>query len=345
MGNKERSLKAVLLVLLPLSLGTIGASVVKPDIVIKYIKAYPYTPGENGRIDVHFVRNVAGYKTVVVKTAKDRELVYQIAQMYTETKDTKDVIYTFSVRASMMYEAETYTYVYMPLNLYDETGRGLEFIWRPSRKQTIYVNNESNKYIKYINAIFYDGSSLEEDEIFDFIGFDTLLYDEYYYRINLNRIYFEYICPLNSNTLNTSSIVLKISDPEYKYFPYIHDRLDGQVMFPLSIKRKDEKTYNFQLAGNYYVDPSSLMMFTYPSQGTVLSSYLYLPKNAFEGNLDLDMEITINDAGLNNFDFIYRFEYVASHELLGDCSTSAYCVKGENSWADFSRGHIGGYNL
>ena len=162
-----------------------------------------------------------------------------------------------------------------------------------------------------------DESYLFPDYI-DYFNIDT------YHRLDLDSVSFTYV---GASTFSYSSAYLQIYDDD-NVFPYIHKNNDGYFLVPLIVNKTANK-YSFAFKNQFYVNPISAQMSFDPEEGFVLTRYFYLPKNGREDLIDKNMNVYLYGGGLASSNIRWNLTYLASQNLLGDCSDSDYCIVGE----------------
>ncbi len=176
----------------------------------------------------------------------------------------------------------------------------------------------------YVSYKFGNGTLLSYDESFQFPDYIDYFNIDTYHRLDLNSVSFIYTC---NASFTYSTAYLQIYDEE-SIFPYINKNGDGYFLIPLKVIKEGNK-HVFAFKNQFYVDPITAQMSFEPKEGFVLTRYFYLPKNGRENLLDTKMNIYLYGAGLGASNISWNPTYLASQNLLGDCSDSDYCIIGE----------------
>lgn len=176
----------------------------------------------------------------------------------------------------------------------------------------------------YVSYQFNNGVLTSSDESFQFPDYIDYFNIDTYHRLDLNSVSFNYTC---SSSFTYSSAYLQIFD-ENNIFPYIDKNEDDYFLVPLKVT-KNGNTYKFSFKNQFYVHPKTAQMSFDPEEDFTLTRYFYLPKNGREDLLDTKMNVYLYGAGLSASNISWNLTYLASQNLLGDCSDSDYCIIGE----------------
>ena len=224
--------------------------------------------------------------------------------------------------------------MYCRFMITDSSGESLykfEFTLLPKNSQTIKIDDyKTTSYcltgtiIKIGSIIYKDGETFQFNSTLDFFNIDS------YFRLDLSSIMFSYSCAYSD--LIYSSINLKFIDYNL-VFPYL-DSVDsnGLSYFKLPLKAsRNMLDIKLDFRDKMYVNPVTLEMSKTAKVGYSLTKYLYLPINKKKDLLDQEFVIEVNRFGYNETSFEIPVRYMTSQSLIGDCSTSDYCVVGEES--------------
>lgn len=156
---------------------------------------------------------------------------------------------------------------------------------------------------------------------FIFYDFNSIIESNYYHHLNLNALFFT-----SENMFSYESAVLRIKD-EFGFYSRLNRGLAiGYREIPLTIDLDAEGKYRFSYGANLFVDPTTLLMSLSSRDGFIPTNTFYFPKERFLTESNLEMEIAINNCGINESTIIYDFSYISSLRFLGDCRDSMYCV-------------------
>ena len=162
-------------------------------------------------------------------------------------------------------------------------------------------------------------------EKYRFSGFVDYFNVDYYYRLDLSKLYIDYEglldCPSSSGTLEFFDM--------RNIFPYMKKTgYFGFVSIPVKTNYSDGKvTINY--AKTMYVNPKTLDMSLNPRTNFVPTNYFYLPINRCKELLDEPFNLRISKFGFAQNDILWTMHYTNTRLLIGDCQNSEYCVQGE----------------
>ncbi len=224
--------------------------------------------------------------------------------------------------------------MYCRFMILDSSGESLykfEFTLVPKNSQTIKIDDYKTSSYCLTGTIMKVGSIVNKDsETFLFSNTLDFFNIDSYFRLDLSSISFIYTCSYSD--IVYSSIYLKFIDYNV-VFPYL-DNIDsnGLSYFQLPLKvSRNLLNINFDFRDKMYVNPATLEMSKTAKVGYKLTKYLYLPINKKNDLLDQEFTIIVNNFGYNQTSFEIPVRYMTDHSLIGDCSTSDYCVVGEES--------------
>lgn len=147
---------------------------------------------------------------------------------------------------------------------------------------------------------------------------------DYYYRLPLDQ--FTFTCS-SALTVPTATASLNFVDFQNN-FPYIEKSLFGQISLPLVMKKTDS-TFSLRYEENLYVNTKTLQMSTKPYANFVPTNTFFLPVNCMQNLNETSFIIKINEFGNFKTTINWKVRLLTNKTLIGDCSTSEYCVTGE----------------
>lgn len=166
-----------------------------------------------------------------------------------------------------------------------------------------------------------NGEKIKFDKTLDYFNEDN------YYRLSLNDTFITYECGKEF-----PGCLAHLHFTDYlKIFPYL-DSDDSVPTFdiPLNTKIKNNGVL-FTFPSIMYVKPQTLEMSLVARPGFQATSYFYLPKNRCEPLMDQLFSIKVTGFGYGKTSFTWDMRYTNNHRLIGDCSSSDYCVIGEST--------------
>ncbi len=168
------------------------------------------------------------------------------------------------------------------------------------------------------------------------IGFDQTLKEEYrfsnftpyftndrYYRLSLDEYTFEYI---SKYAFTCEDISLTFLDKN-KLFPYLPVNEEGLSYIPLSYKQEN-KAIRLEFPTQMYVDPITLEMSLIERINTQKASFFYLPRGKQESFNGYEFTLVFKSMGQNKINARYNMTFDVGYNLIGDCISSDYCVRG-----------------
>ena len=212
------------------------------------------------------------------------------------------------------------------INGKDELLQSLSFNIKPIQPQRINVRDYYDTYL-VINDIVVDPDRVGtySSEKYKFNQFIDYFNVDSYYRLRLDNIYITYdsvkACPLGSAHLHFVDYL--------KLFPYLDSDEEVPTFdIPLSTRTSNNGVF-FTFPSIMYVKPQSLEMSLVARPGFVSTKYFYLPVNHCRDLLDQTFTLVVDSFGHNRNSFSWDIRYINNRNLIGDCSTSDYCVVGE----------------
>ena len=158
-------------------------------------------------------------------------------------------------------------------------------------------------------------------ERYNFSNYSHLIDIPYYYRLDISSLSFIYKC---YKAFSYKDAYLFFNDSN-NLFPYIESN-DSNKVIPL--KAKDNNGTISFTCSSLYVNKETLMMSSKARAGYIESSYFYLPKNKISKLQGLNLNINVNEMGINKISYTYSFEISFDSLLLGPCNESMYCIVG-----------------
>jgi hypothetical protein len=167
------------------------------------------------------------------------------------------------------------------------------------------------------NSITYHQENFQFRDYIDYLNIDT------YYRLDLSGVNFT--CgPLLDFSYETAYLL--ISDYQ-NIFPYLNHDTNHCVQIPLQVV-SNSTTKSFKYANYMYVHPKTLEMSLTYRDGFVQTRYFYLPINKKAQMLEERVQIHLLGAGFSKSDITWDLSYLATGNIIGNCSNSDYCIIG-----------------
>ncbi len=222
-----------------------------------------------------------------------------------EIRVTRDATYQFLTTIPFrLYEGKDY-------QIDIQTLKNSESNYTPPRTTISILKNE----------VFYRDS----DQL-SFKRFSESFVEEYYHRLTFgNKFFFNYYSKAN---IIYDDIFLIFNDKE-NLFPYLAD--DTRTV-KIRLKAIQSGTnYIHTLALNeeiLFVNPTTLQMSRTKRNNYVKTNYFYLPVNGKSLFETYDLIIYFKGLGQGGFDYYYLTNYMASKSIIGNCSSSQFCIVG-----------------
>lgn len=204
---------------------------------------------------------------------------------------------------------------YLTIVEFDVFSTSKKIIDIATLENRIYVNDKIGFQIVE-NEIFY------KNEQYDFRGFLDELISDKYYRLELEQFYFVYE---SEKQFSYEKAFVTFEDPS-NVFPLLEED-DGQKAIPLKVYTLNDNKIQI-LFDKLYVEENYLWMSSTYKDGLTISPYFYLPLNAQEKLFGLNLRLVITNAGEEQNDFYFDFEFYFGNNLFGDCQTSDFCLIG-----------------
>lgn len=157
---------------------------------------------------------------------------------------------------------------------------------------------------------------------FNFTGLKNYIDADNYYSLSLRNIEFLH----NSQKFFYTQAYMQIKDKNqlFKNMPHTN----GNIILPLVIEN-DEETKSFKFKNKFYVNRLTLEISNVKKDGYVETEKFFLPINKKKDFIGTEMKIVISNCGYSRFNLMFDISYDVSRGLIGDCSNSDYCIKGE----------------
>ena len=197
----------------------------------------------------------------------------------------------------------------------------------PPEEQTI--SGYSLKHDLYTsNSVgFYgDGSGLHElKDAFNFSTIGDYIDNDYYYRLDVSKNYFEY---WGSSVIPYSNVNLKFNDGDY-LFPNIHHNDNEDIVLPLTLYQDGSKI-SFRYKNQFYVNRKTLDTSDTYKSDYILTSSFYLPVNGLAKFNDKTIYLEFDKVGVSGLSTSISLKYDMNRTIVGVCADGDYCVVGGN---------------
>ena len=262
---------------------------------------------------------------MTVKTKTGTMIKTQVTNFH---EVTKGVAYTLTfklpIKSSLTYQGLNVLIEF--INEDETTVHSFSFNLMPIKPETINPLNYINDYYVLEDIVVDpDGYSKKKeerikfDQILDYFNVDN------YYLLSLKDTNITYECPL---PFSTCFAHLHFVD-YLRIFPYL-DSDEEVPTFDVPLRTIITSSgVRFAFPTSMYVNPQTLDMSLEARPDFVMTSNFYLPKNRCEELMDQVFTIDVKDFGYGKTSFSWNMRYTNNNRLIGDCSSSDYCVIGE----------------
>ena len=162
------------------------------------------------------------------------------------------------------------------------------------------------------------GDALSTMETIDYFAVD------YYYRLDLSSINFMFFS--EGKTYEKAHIYF---EDEYNIFPDFEKKNGSIIDIDLTIHMNYMPFMPISYKSGFYVNPKNLSMSSTAKNNFKPTNYFYFPVNCLDRVSDYKFYFEIIGLGWNKSTFTLTLDYDVSRRLIGNCSTSEYCVIGE----------------
>ncbi len=287
---------------------------------------------ERGADDYALTGNVKAKKTVLSLVEKMTVKTMDNSLVRTETKRSHDVIkgseysLTFLLPFKSSLTERGLNVLIEFLNSSSEVLHSFSFNIKPIERKTInpklYINDYYVTDDIVVDPDQYSTNHSERirfKETLDYFNVDN------YYRLSLEDTLITYEC---GKPFPGCVAHLHFTD-FLRIFPYLdNEKLVPSFDIPLRVIKKNSGVF-FAFPSVMYVKPETLEMSLEAKPGFKSTSYFYLPKNKCEALLDQVFSIVVSEFGHSKTSFTWDMRYTNNQRLIGDCSSSDYCVLGE----------------
>lgn len=264
------------------------------------------------------------YETITVYNATTNMLLYKTTTQSHILKKQVKYTCTFLLKLKRYFSSEG---LRLEFQIFANTSKGYvnTAVIFPRTSQDIFVTRDKVKRLESNKTTFWfkNGQTINEKDDFNFVEFKDYIDADNYYSLDLNQNYFLY----NKSVLNYEEANIKICDTKNVLKNLKHDT-EGNINLPLQII-DDYQTKCFDYTNWFYVDRLNLETYSYQNANTVQSSKIYLPVNRLQDFLGTKMEIQLLGCGNNKYNLYFDLSYDINRELIGNCNSSDYCIKGE----------------
>ena len=184
------------------------------------------------------------------------------------------------------------------------------------------TNNQSLTSDESLAVLYGDMSYSLKTLTYSFSGFEGIYVPTYFHKIDLTD--FQILISKEERPFFTCNPTLSIKNYENAF-----NKIGGEtetVTIPLNII-ETENGFSFALANDYYVDPASLKMYTYPTSSSFpKTKHIYLPRNEMKNQDKYECYFMLSEFGIDRDLLIHHFDIKANKNIFGDCKNSQYCI-------------------
>lgn len=300
-----------------------------------YIQVSPYSYYErNVAIRFKYSSRVAASFTFIVYATYSSNTKQD--SLYNETLKVRSLDKELSYEPTLFYKDTILHFVIRNANKVIIESHNVNLKQFSSSIQNENVNGEHQvDSLCYI----YTPTSGEQyiSESFEFNNFDTYKELDKYQRLDFSTYRFKFSSYENVDLTYYSAFFLFLNSNGW--LNDVDDKSGNACSLKLKINYDEEKDeYYLSLLNDLYIDPVSLKSSSSYKEGYVKTNYLYFPYEGLSNSLIDYALLTLCDVGLNKSNFLVKTTFSLNKTLLGDCSTSTYCVKENYATPDFVSG-------
>lgn len=194
----------------------------------------------------------------------------------------------------------------------------------PMEQKSINVTKDKIKSLVSKDVAFKieNNSLITYHDDFNFTGFKDYVDADNYHSLDFRGNTFL----SNQKNLSYSSASVAFTDPK-KVFKYLSHDNSGKINIKLNLTEDNEKK-GFKVIDNIYVNPYTLDIATYQIPEGIKTNKIYFPVNKKNEFLGETFDIVLSNCGLNKYNLIFQITYDVFRDLVGNCSNSDYCIKG-----------------
>jgi len=186
------------------------------------------------------------------------------------------------------------------------------------------VTLKRNIYTSKSLGFYGDGLNINEAyETFDFTNFGDYLDIDYYYRLGIDKVSFDYP---NSYDFTFEYAYLWFNDDQ-NLFPYYKHQNNGDIYIPITLYKQGNKI-RFKYAKNFYINKRTLQISDVYRSGFVATRDFYLPVNGKNKFNNKQLCFELHNMGLDGLSTSIYLRYDVSQSLVGVCKDSDYCIIG-----------------
>ena len=193
-----------------------------------------------------------------------------------------------------------------------------------TQKKSINFTNDDIGEVNYITnqIICLKEDQTSSGEMFDFTNFETYFKDGTYHVLRLNEIKVKYNFLTNPTQ---KSGIIHFKDP-YNLFPNF--RLYDSLSKYFEIDLISDSDGFYWEPKKLFVDPNTLMMSDVRLYGYVETKHFFFPLNTYGLYDVITFNLESEEIGLSNSNIFFSLDFYPTNTLVGDCSTSDYCIVG-----------------
>lgn len=210
------------------------------------------------------------------------------------------------------------------LNLSNRVYYHVDFTLFPKIEETYNPYNYINEKLTLKTTRFsFSRTGLKEySDSLQFRNFVDYFLVDSYYRLTLKQ--FSFTASLLDESFDSAYLYIE----NYKSCFSSLTNSEGIVKIPLVVKKDKNTTFSIDFADILYVEPQSLFMSLTPKTGYKATHYFYLPINKMSEVNDTKFIFEINGISDHKINLRWEVNYANEIGLIGDCSTSEYCLVG-----------------
>lgn len=291
----------------------------------KYIEVPPLCYIPTVKTNIHVKGNFAIKKARYCSVSVFSVIYPSGKEIYRENSTSG--IYDFNFEYSNVYTLDG-----MFLRFYESfSKRTIDIYPKFSCGPVFNINNEKEYFYNNITIYSKDNGISYVDEKYNFKNFESIYIPDYYHKLDLSNLSIK-IGNDEIDTFRYTNAMFYIYDPNNLFEEFSQYKTGDYVTIPLDFLKNEDNSYSLITKNSIYVNPSTLSMSLAYKSGYVKTRHIYFPINQRRQEESFRFGLTISDLGCNLASVSYSFTVKTYKNLIGDCSTSKYCVGVSSSY-------------
>ena len=235
----------------------------------------------------------------------------------------EEVTFTIPIRDYLTNEGLTFKFEIYDRNLRKVVKEHGVTIYPIDINKPTLSELKSSAYETKALGFYGDGKDMKPIiERYDFTSISDYLDIDYYYRLNIQDISFDFD---SISKISYSNIFLRFEDRE-NLFPYLSHN-GTNVRIPLNANLIGKKVH-LSYKNNFFVNRTTLQLADSSREGFLSTKNFYLPINGKKQFNNKLLYLDIVNLGLADITVSFPIRYIADRSLVGLCGEGGYYVEG-----------------